>query len=149
MGKKEGQTTADKLAINYLDENPELMKLCLTHGNLHPSNIIIGMVSSGSKSPTTWKLQGLVDWDQCAWMEGYWELGKAMNLKSLLPDWKKLLYDCILTTDSRITEEITNAFKLIVLQDAHGFAELEAHWRFPVEFWLAVDGYKYMIGLSD
>lgn len=47
--------------IKMAHERPH--RLCLTHNDLAPHNILID---------DDWKISGIVDWESCAWMPEYW-----------------------------------------------------------------------------
>ncbi|KAJ7592778.1 kinase-like domain-containing protein [Mycena floridula] len=62
-------------------------KILLTHGDLHPGNIIIDTDDNGRIS------LGLVDWEMGGFYPEYWEMLKALNTRSIRDpsDW----WDCL------------------------------------------------------
>lgn len=51
---------------------PDDVPITFTHGDLHPSNILISF-SEGSP-----RVACLIDWHQAGWLPAYWEVCKAI-----------------------------------------------------------------------
>ncbi|KAH9901568.1 kinase-like protein [Cubamyces lactineus] len=51
-------------------------RICLTHNDLGPHNVIID---------EEWNITGIIDWESCAWMPEYWEATKG----TYLPQYRK------------------------------------------------------------
>ncbi|EER40084.1 conserved hypothetical protein [Histoplasma capsulatum H143] len=57
-------------------------KMVMTHGDLHPRNIMISMKYKAplSKPVTDWvKVTGVIDWEMCGYYPSYWEYVKALH----------------------------------------------------------------------
>ncbi|KAF2280463.1 kinase-like protein [Westerdykella ornata] len=63
----------------YRKELPDDSEIVFTHGDLHPSNIII------SSAPP--RVAAVIDWEQSAWLPGYWEHCKAHGTHNKLSGW--------------------------------------------------------------
>lgn len=60
---------------NYRDQlsNPKLITPVLTHGDLHPYNIVVDK----DKRTREYKITGIIDWTTSGWLPMYWEAYKA------------------------------------------------------------------------
>jgi len=54
----------------FRHELPDECDIKFTHGDLHPSNIII-------TSSAPYHVVAIVDWEQSGWLPSYWEVRKA------------------------------------------------------------------------
>lgn len=75
------------MTLGFMQENHEIV---LTHGDLHPRNI---MVTQNTQSGEI-KVEALIDWEMCGWYPAYWEYIKALNTISHADgtlDWYKYL----------------------------------------------------------
>jgi aminoglycoside phosphotransferase (APT) family kinase protein len=54
----------------FRDELPDDCAIKFTHGDLHPSNIII-------TSSRPYRILAIIDWEQSGWLPAYWEARKA------------------------------------------------------------------------
>ena len=70
----------------YLPDDAEIR---FTHGDLHPSNIIIT-----SSSPS--KVIAIVDWEQAGWLPVYWEDCKARFTADYSGEWSEKYLPMIL-----------------------------------------------------
>lgn len=52
----------------FRSQLPDDSDIIFTHGDLHPSNIII---------TSTHHICGIIDWEQSGWLPAYWEARKA------------------------------------------------------------------------
>lgn len=53
-----------------------------THGDLHPSNIIVSSESNGNP-----KIVAIIDWHQSGWYPDYWEYNKALWTAKIGGEW--------------------------------------------------------------
>lgn len=77
---------------SYLDTNH---KIVMTHGDLHPRNIMVTINPRSSQEPLNTisgtsnlsnsrvTVTGIVDWEMCGWYPEYWEYVKALNTISI------------------------------------------------------------------
>ncbi|KAK4105783.1 hypothetical protein N658DRAFT_483201 [Parathielavia hyrcaniae] len=63
---------------------PDTARICLTHADLHLSNILV--VRSANESRVT--VSANVDWEQAGWYPEYWEYCKAMIVGSYGDEWR-------------------------------------------------------------
>ena len=63
--------TASEIPDPYRDGLPDDAEVVFTHGDLHPSNIMVSR-----ESPC--KVVALIDWRQSGWYPDYWEFCKAV-----------------------------------------------------------------------
>ncbi|KAH8119768.1 kinase-like domain-containing protein [Phellopilus nigrolimitatus] len=56
-------------------------RLCLTHNDLSPTNILI----------ENNRLSGLIDWECAAWLPEYWEYTKSMYLRTEYKEWVEVM----------------------------------------------------------
>lgn len=68
----------DPFRSQLSDEAP----IRFTHGDLHPSNILI---SSGPNGPP--KICATIDWHQSGWYPDYWEYNKALFTAEIGGEW--------------------------------------------------------------
>lgn len=65
------------MASCFMQENHEIV---LTHGDLHPRNIMVTEHDQGKEI----KVEVLIDWEMCGWYPAYREYVKALNTYVLL-----------------------------------------------------------------
>ncbi|CAA7259875.1 unnamed protein product [Cyclocybe aegerita] len=72
-------------------------RILLTHGDLHPGNVIISI--NGAELTL-----GIIDWEMGGFYPEYWEVLKAMNTRSIddASDWWEWLPECIMGYDNEI-----------------------------------------------
>ena len=92
----------------YRDLLPDTCSVYFTHGDLNPANIMV------SGTPGSYKVSGIIDWEQAGWYPEWWEYSKmqfgvAETDEWILDDWP-----------DRITEPHTDA--------CHAFMEYTL-WR--------------------
>lgn len=53
----------------------------LTHGALHPRNIMVSITSttSGTLSSSRVDVTGILNWEVCGWYPEYWEYVRALH----------------------------------------------------------------------
>ncbi|KAJ5170374.1 uncharacterized protein N7500_003157 [Penicillium coprophilum] len=66
---------------------PDNSDIVFTHGDLHPSNIII---------TPTYHVCGIIDWEQSGWLPSYWEARKAQYTASWESEWSQVYLPLIL-----------------------------------------------------
>jgi hypothetical protein len=66
----------------YRRSLPDDASIKLTHGDLHPSNIIL----NGSGSP---QVISIIDWHQAGWLPEYWEARKAIYTAEVGGEWAR------------------------------------------------------------
>lgn len=73
-------------------------RILLTHGDLHPGNIIVDTDEQGRMSV------GLIDWEMGGFYPEYWEMLKVMNTRAITDssDWWEFLPQCIMGYDQEI-----------------------------------------------
>lgn len=59
---------------------PDECSINITHGDLHPSNILV----SRSGSP---RILALIDWEQAGWLPEYWEVRKVVLSAKIGSEW--------------------------------------------------------------
>jgi len=81
--------------LSMLRENHDIV---LTHGDLHPGNIMVDIADDGHMSV------GIIDWEMGGFYPEYWEMLKAMNTRAIddESDWWEFLPPCILGYDQEI-----------------------------------------------
>ncbi|KAK7454082.1 hypothetical protein VKT23_011593 [Stygiomarasmius scandens] len=62
--------------------NSNQYKICLTHGDITPTNILVD---------ESLKPSGLVDWECASWMPEYWEYTRSLWLRQRYTGWCDLL----------------------------------------------------------
>ncbi|CAK7220515.1 hypothetical protein SCUCBS95973_004184 [Sporothrix curviconia] len=76
----------------------------LTHGDLHPANILVELDESGDKSggndgnngnEAQYRVKAIVDWDTAGWYPEYWEYGINVALFPWDGDWIEALEEMI------------------------------------------------------
>ncbi|KAH7150465.1 kinase-like domain-containing protein [Dactylonectria estremocensis] len=75
-------TCGKKTPHPYRTFLPDEVPVVFTHGDLHPSNIII------SPGPNP-KIAAVVDWQQAGWYPAYWEYCKARWTTSIGDEWER------------------------------------------------------------
>ncbi|KIY48524.1 hypothetical protein FISHEDRAFT_58816 [Fistulina hepatica ATCC 64428] len=72
--------------------------IVLTHGDLHPGNILVDIVDTGGVAV------GLIDWEMGGFYPEYWEMLEAMNTRDIRDssDWWEYLPQTILGYDQEI-----------------------------------------------
>jgi Phosphotransferase enzyme family len=73
----------------FRSDLPDNIDIKLTHGDLHPSNIVI--TESGPP-----KVVALIDWEQSGWLPAYWEDRKAHLTAEYGGEWAKVYLPIIL-----------------------------------------------------
>ncbi|KAH7134329.1 kinase-like domain-containing protein [Dactylonectria macrodidyma] len=81
IGPKE--THCSKTPHPYRSFLPDDVPIVFTHGDLHPSNIVI------SPGPNP-KIAAVVDWQQAGWYPAYWEYCKARWTTRIGDEWERV-----------------------------------------------------------
>ncbi|KAJ8111283.1 hypothetical protein OPT61_g6090 [Boeremia exigua] len=64
----------------FRQELPDDSEIVFTHGDLHPSNIILS-------SSHPFRVVAIIDWEQAGWLPAYWEDRKAHYTCKYLSEW--------------------------------------------------------------
>jgi aminoglycoside phosphotransferase (APT) family kinase protein len=71
-------------------------KICFTHGDIAPSNILI----SGNR------LTGLIDWECAGWFPEYWDFTTAVYRRQRYPEWFNLFKDIFPQYETELEVEL-------------------------------------------
>ncbi|AEO54563.1 hypothetical protein MYCTH_2297251 [Thermothelomyces thermophilus ATCC 42464] len=86
---------------------PDAAPICLTHGDLHPGNILVLKSPDGSQITVS----GIVDWGQAGWYPDYWEYCKAMIVVPYNDEWREGGWADIMLQPSERELEALEAFE--------------------------------------
>ncbi|KAK7178317.1 phosphotransferase enzyme family protein [Paraphaeosphaeria sporulosa] len=73
----------------FRQELPDDSEIVFTHGDLHPSNVIVS-----SSHPS--RVVAIIDWEQAGWLPAYWEVRKAHYTCDYFGEWSEKYLPMIL-----------------------------------------------------
>jgi hypothetical protein len=86
----------ETVAEPYRKYLPEDSQILFTHGDFHPSNILVTSDPSRVAAP--------IDFEQSAWLPGYWKDCKARRTTNWDGEWTTRYLPLILDTDENVIE---------------------------------------------